>query len=543
MSTQEEVETNRSGATDVLDLIIVGAGFGGLYGIHRAQQLGLSVRAFEGGDDVGGTWYWNRYPGARCDVESVEYSYGFSEDLQQEWVWSERYAGQPELQRYARHVAERFNLRHAITFGTRVLSATYDDAAMDWKISTSNGEQVAARFLVLATGCLSAANVPDIPGLGTFSGRVLHTGRWPREPVDFSGQRVAVVGTGSSAIQAIPIIARDAAQLIVFQRTASYSVPARNAPLSTEELARIKADYAGFRARNRAMPGGFGADLGWNTASALDYNNEDRDAQYEERWQRGGFAFIGSFGDTSVSKAANDLAADFIRRKIKGIVRDPAVAEALCPAQPVGCKRMALDTGYFETFNRENVTLVDISQHPIEHVDSTGLSVDGEHYEVDMLVLATGYDAMTGSYTGIDIRGRGGRALKEAWAGGPITYLGLGVPEFPNLFIVAGPGSPSVLTNMVLAAEQHVDWIIDCIEFMRTHDLATIEAKDEAAEQWVEHVNGIAAQTLYPTCNSWYLGANIPGKARVFMPLLGFPDYEVRCNEVAAAGYAGFEVR
>ncbi len=409
MSTQEKVETSRSGTTDVLDLVIVGAGFGGLYGIHRAQQLGLSVRAFEGGDDVGGTWYWNRYPGARCDVESVEYSYGFSEELQQEWVWSERYAGQPELQRYARHVAERFNLRHAITFGTRVLSATYDDVARHWKISASNGEQVSARFLVLATGCLSAANVPDIPGLDTFSGRVLHTGRWPAEAVDFSGQRVAVVGTGSSAIQAIPIIAGDAAQLIVFQRTASYSVPARNAPLSPGELARIKADYAGFRARNRAMPGGFGADLGWNTASALDYTDEERDAQYEERWQRGGFAFIGSFGDTSVNKAANDLAADFIRRKIKGIVHDPAVAEALCPAQPVGCKRMALDTGYFETFNRENVTLVDISQHPIDHVDSTGLSVNGEHYEVDMLVLATGYDAMTGSYTGIDIKGRDGR--------------------------------------------------------------------------------------------------------------------------------------
>jgi cation diffusion facilitator CzcD-associated flavoprotein CzcO len=538
MSTQEEPD---AGVTEVLDLVIVGAGFGGLYGIHRAQQLGLSVRAFEGGDDVGGTWYWNRYPGARCDVESVEYSYGFSEELQQEWEWSERYAGQPELLRYAQHVAERFNLRHAITFGTRVLSATYDEGPKLWNVAVSNGEQVSARFLVLATGCLSAANVPDIAGLDTFSGRVLHTGRWPREVVDFSGQRVGVVGTGSSAIQAIPIIARDAAQLFVFQRTASYSVPARNGPLATEELARIKADYAGFRARNRAMPGGFGADLGWNTASALDYDDDQRDAQYEERWQRGGFAFIGSFGDT-FNKAANDLAADFIRRKIKGIVHDPTVAEVLCPEQPVGCKRMALDTGYFETFNRENVTLVDISQHAIEHVDRTGLSVKGKHFDLDMLVLATGYDAMTGSYTGIDIKGKDGRPLKEAWAAGPITYLGLGIPNFPNLFIVAGPGSPSVLTNMVLAAEQHVDWIIDCIDFMQTHDLSTIEATDEAAHQWVEHVNGIAAQTLYPTCNSWYLGANIPGKARVFMPLLGFPDYETRCNEVAAAGYAGFEV-
>jgi cyclohexanone monooxygenase len=543
MSKQEDMNPGGLGATDALDLVIVGAGFGGLYGIHRAQQLGMSVRAFEAGDDVGGTWYWNRYPGARCDVESVEYSYGFSEELQQDWVWSERYAGQPELLRYAQHVAERFNLRHAITFGTRVRSAVYDEVADQWRVSTSQGEEVSARFLVLATGCLSATNVPDIPGLDTFTGRVLHTGRWPREEPDFTGQRVGVVGTGSSAIQAIPIIAAAASELVVFQRTASYSVPARNRALTAPELDRIKADYAGFRARNRAMPGGFGADLGWNTASALDYTDEQRDAQYEERWQRGGFAFLGSFGDTSVNRAANDLAADFIRRKIKAIVKDPAVAEALCPEQPVGCKRMALDSGYFETFNRENVRLVDISKYPIDHVDSTGLSVNGQHFELDMLILATGYDAMTGSYTGIDIRGRDGRKLKEVWADGPLTYLGLGVPDFPNLFIVAGPGSPSVLTNMVLAAEQHVDWIVDCIDYMKARGLATIEATDEAARQWVEHVNGIAAMTLYPTCNSWYLGANIPGKARVFMPLLGFPDYEVRCNEVAATGYTGFEVR
>jgi cation diffusion facilitator CzcD-associated flavoprotein CzcO len=539
MGQGEQVDDTGS---PTIDLVIVGAGFGGLYALHRAQQRGLAARVFETGDDVGGTWYWNRYPGARCDVESVEYSYGFSEELQQEWVWSERYAGQPELLRYAQHVAERFNLRDAITFNTRVVSTTYDDHAKRWQICLSSGEAVSARYFVLATGCLSAANVPDIPGLETFGGRVLHTGRWPREEVDLAGRRVGVIGTGSSGIQAIPIIARSASQLVVFQRTASYSVPARNRPLTAAELAATKADYADFRRRNRAMPGGFGADLGWNSASALDYTAEQRDVQYEERWQRGGFAFIGSFGDTSFNKDANDLAADFIRRKIKSIVNDPVVAETLCPEQPVGCKRMALDTGYFETFNRDNVRLVDVSKHPIEYVDRDGLSVDGEHIDLDVLVLATGYDAMTGSYTGIDIKGSGGQTLKEAWAGGPITYLGLGVPEFPNLFIVAGPGSPSVLTNMVLAAEQHVDWIIDCIEYMRVHDLDTIEATEDAAHQWVDHVNGIAAQTLYPTCNSWYLGANIPGKARVFMPLLGFPDYEVRCNEVAATGYAGFQL-
>jgi cyclohexanone monooxygenase len=542
MTQGERVDDNNPTGDNALDLVIVGAGFGGLYALHRAQQEGLVARVFEAGDDVGGTWYWNRYPGARCDVESVEYSYGFSEELQQEWVWTERYAGQPELLRYAQHVAERFNLRHAITFGTRVVSAIYDDEAKWWRVSASNGEELTTRFVALATGCLSAANVPDIPGIDTFAGRVLHTGRWPQEEVDFTGQRVGVVGTGSSGIQAIPIIARSASQLVVFQRTPNYSVPARNRPLSAAELAKVKADYAGFRSRNRAMPGGFGADLGWNTASALDYTDEARDAQYEERWQRGGFAFTGSFGDTSFNKAANDLAADFLRRKIRAIVTDPKVAEMLCPTQAVGCKRMALDTGYFETFNRDNVKLIDVSRHPIEYVDRGGVSVDGEHIDLDMLVLATGYDAMTGSYTGIHIEGRGGRTLKEAWAGGPITYLGLGVPEFPNLFIVAGPGSPSVLTNMVLAAEQHVDWIIECIDNMRAHHLDTIEAREDAAHQWVDHVNEIAAQTLYPTCNSWYLGANIPGKARVFMPLLGFPDYEVRCNEVAATGYAGFQL-
>jgi cyclohexanone monooxygenase len=541
--TKEVPVDNRNGAANnALDLVIVGAGFGGLYALHRARQHGLAARVFEAGDDVGGTWYWNRYPGARCDVESVEYSYGFSEELQQEWVWSERYAGQPELLRYAQHVAERFNLRDAITFGTRVRSAIYDDEAKWWRISASNGEEVSARFVVLATGCLSAANVPDIAGLDTFAGRVLHTGRWPQGEVDFTGQRVGVVGTGSSGIQAIPIIARSASELVVFQRTPNYSVPARNRPLSPDELAKVKADYAGFRSRNRAMPGGFGADLGWNTASALDFTDEARDAQYEERWQRGGFAFIGSFGDTSFNKAANDLAADFLRRKIRATVVDPEVAEMLCPTQAVGCKRMALDTGYFETFNRDNVRLIDVARHPIEYVDRSGLFVNGEHIDLDMLVLATGYDAMTGSYTGIDIQGRGGQTLKRAWAGGPITYLGLGIPEFPNLFIVAGPGSPSVLTNMVLAAEQHVDWIIECVDYMRTHQLETIEATEDSAHQWVDHVNGIAAQTLYPTCNSWYLGANIPGKARVFMPLLGFPDYEVRCNEVAAAGYTGFQL-
>jgi cation diffusion facilitator CzcD-associated flavoprotein CzcO len=527
---------------DLVDVLIVGAGFGGLYALHRARQVGLTARVVEAGEDVGGTWYWNCYPGARCDVESVEYSYGFSEELQQEWVWSERYAGQPEILRYAQHVADRFDLRKDITFRTRVLSAAFDESGGRWRVRLDDGREASAAFFVLATGCLSAANVPDIPGLDTFTGPVLHTGRWPRQEVDFSGQRVGIIGTGSSAIQAVPIIARAAAELVVFQRTASYSIPAHNRPLADEELARIKADYSGFRARNRAMPGGFGAHLEWTTRSALTDTPAQRQAQYEDRWSRGGFAFVGSYGDTSVNMEANTLAAEFVREKIRSIVTDPAVARALCPAQPISCKRIALDSGYYETFNRPNVRLVDVTRQPIAAVDAEGITVGAEHVDLDVLVLATGYDAMTGSYTGIDIAGRQGRSLKEAWSAGPVTFLGLGVPDFPNLFIVAGPGSPSVLTNMVLAVEQHAEWIMDCISYLRRHDLRTIEATSDAAEQWVAHVNELASYTLYPTCNSWYLGANIPGKPRVFMPLLGFPAYEARCDEVAATGYQGFEL-
>jgi cation diffusion facilitator CzcD-associated flavoprotein CzcO len=525
-----------------LDLLIVGAGFGGLYALHRARQHGLSARVIEAGGDVGGTWYWNRYPGARCDVESVEYSYGFSEELQQEWVWTERYAGQPEILRYAQHVADRFDLRRDITFDRRVESAAFDEDTDRWDVRLHGGELVVARFFVLATGSLSAANVPDIPGLDTFAGPVLHTGRWPRHEVDLSGQRVGIIGTGSSGTQAIPVMAEAAAQLVVFQRTASYTIPARNRPLAAEELARVKADYAGFRARNRAMTGGLGSHLDWNTRSALADSPAQRQSEYESRWQRGGFCFVGAYGDTSITMEANSLAAEFVREKIRSIVTDPDVADALCPEQPISCKRIALDSGYYETFNRPTVRLVDLARQPIDRVDAGGITVGVEHVALDVLVLATGFDAMTGSYTRIDITGRAGRTLTEAWAAGPQTYLGLGVPDFPNLFIVAGPGSPSVLTNMVLAVEQHVEWIIDCITYLRAAGLRTIEATPSAARQWVAHVNLVASYTLYPSCNSWYLGANIPGKPRVFMPLLGFPAYEARCDEVAATGYKGFEL-
>lgn len=522
------------------DAVVVGAGFGGLYMLHRLRREGFAALAFEAGDDVGGTWYWNRYPGARCDVESLEYSYGFDEALQQEWEWSERYAGQPEILRYAQHVAERFDLRRHIRFATRVTAAAFDERHARWHVRTDHGDEVAARFLIMATGCLSATNVPDLEGMDRFAGPIFHTSRWPAEGVDFGGQRVGVIGTGSSAVQAVPIIARQASELVVFQRTANYVIPARNRPLDPEEQAAVKREYAAFRARNRAMPGGFGAAFPWNATSVFDVDPEERERELEWRYQQGGFVILGAFGDTTFSLEANAFPADFVRRKIRQIVRDPEVAALLTPKQAFGCKRLCLDTGYLETFNLPHVRLVDVSGSPIERLTEKGVVTGGQLYELDALVMATGFDAMTGAVLRVDLRGRGGRTIQQAWAEGPSTYLGLGVPGFPNLFMVTGPGSPSVLANMFVAIEQHVDWIVECLEYLGNGGYRTIEATDQAAEEWVAHVNEVASGTLFPTCNSWYLGANIPGKRRVFMPLPGFPPYAARCEEVAAAGYEGF---
>jgi cation diffusion facilitator CzcD-associated flavoprotein CzcO len=522
------------------DVVVVGAGIGGIYALYRFRNDGLRTVVFETGDDVGGTWYWNRYPGARCDVESVEYSYGFSKELEQEWVWTERYAGQPEILRYLRHVTDRFGLRRDIRFRARVTEAAFDGAAGRWRVRTDRGDEVSAQFLVMATGCLSSANLPAVDGIEAFGGPVLHTGRWPREPVDFTDKRVGVVGTGSSGIQAIPVIAEQAAGLMVFQRTASYSVPAWNRPLTAEELDEVKADYQGLRARNRAMPGALGSRWEFNEKSALEVSDEEREAEYERRWQIGGFAFVGAFKDTSVDPQANYYAAEFVRRKIREIVRDPVTADLLSPRHTISCKRICLDTGYYQTFNRPNVHLVDISKAPIERITPRGVVAGGVEHELDVLVFATGFDAMTGSLTRVNARGRDGLTLREAWAAGPVNYLGLGVPGFPNLFTLTGPGSPSVLANMFVANEHHVDWVADCIAYLRGHGLATIEATPGAADAWVLHVNEVAGRTLYPTCNSWYLGANIPGKTRVFMPLPGFPAYAERCSEVASKGYEGF---
>lgn len=523
-----------------LDVIVVGAGFAGLYMLHRARGLGLAARVFEAGSGVGGTWYWNRYPGARCDIESLEYSYQFDERLQQEWRWSERFAAQPEILRYADHVADRFGLRSDIQLNTRVVAAHFDESARRWRVHTEAGQQATAQFLVMATGCLSVPNKPALPGLERYAGALYHTGAWPHEKIDFRGLRVGVIGTGSSAVQSIPLIAAEARRLTVFQRTATYSVPAHNGPLDSAYEAHVKADYAGFRARNGLMPNAFGSNLPRNEASALTATPRERQRAFEERWRHGGLFFLGAFGDLILDARANETAAEFVREKIRATVRDPALAERLLPRQRIGCKRLCLDSGYYETFNRDNVELVDLNEAPLEGATPTGLRAGGRDYVLDAIVFATGFDAMTGALARIDIRGRGARALSEAWAGGPRSYLGLAVAGFPNLFTITGPGSPSVLTNMLVSIEQHVNWIADCIAQLSARGHATIEPLPRAQEAWVAHVNAVADRTVYPLCNSWYLGANVPGKPRVFMPLLGFPAYVKKCDEVVARGYEGF---
>jgi cation diffusion facilitator CzcD-associated flavoprotein CzcO len=533
-----------SGGDARFDVIVIGAGFAGLYQLHRLRQAGFSVRVLEAGGGVGGTWYWNRYPGARCDVPSLEYSFGFDEDLEQEWEWSEKYATQGEILRYLDHVADRFDLRRDIRFDTRVVAATFDERDDTWTVRTEAGEQLTARYVVAATGCLSSANVPDIPGRDSFLGATYHTGRWPHEGVDFTGLRVAVIGTGSSAVQSIPLIAEQASHLTVFQRTATYAVPAWNEPLDPERQAEVKRRYREVRAWNRASFTGFGA-LSVSDAPVrpmAEVPPEERIRLLDERWARGGLGFLGAFADTLANPETNAFVAEYIRNKIRGIVHDPEVAELLCPDQVVGCKRLCVDSGYYEAFNRPNVRLVDIRPHGIEEITPTGLRAAGEHHEVDAIVFATGFDAMTGALSRIDIRGVGGHPLAEAWAAGPVTYLGLGVPGFPNLFLVTGPGSPSVLTNMVTSIEQHVEWITECVTRLREAGQRRIEADPDAADQWVAYVNGVAGHTLFPSCNSWYLGANVPGKPRVFMPLPGFAAYAERCTRIASEGYPGFQL-
>jgi cyclohexanone monooxygenase len=526
-----------------LDVAIVGGGLAGLYAIHRLRQIGLKVRAYEAGSGVGGTWFWNRYPGARCDVESLEYSYSFDEQLQQDWKWPERYGTQPEILKYINHVADRFDLRRDVQLNTRITSAVFDGKANAWVIKTDGGEEIHARYCVMAAGNLSTPRVPDFQGLKDFKGKWYHSGLWPHEGVDFSGLRVGVIGTGSSGVQMIPLIAQQARHLTVFQRTANFSLPARNEPMPQEKERRHKAEYVQRRAAAMETPFAIGGHAK-PTRSALAVDKAERDAAYEAKWQEGGsISYLYAYTDLLVNKESNDTASEFVRNKIRATVKDPKTAELLAPKDhPIGTKRLCLDTNYYETYNRPNVSLVGVRSDPIERVTETGLKLkSGAAYELDAIVFATGFDAMTGALNEIDVRTTDGAVLRSHWEGGPLTYLGLMVAGFPNMFVVTGPGSPGVKTQMIASIEQHVDWIADAIDHLGKHQLDRIEPTPAAETDWVHHVNQVADSTLYPLANSWYMGANIPGKPRVFMPYVGgFDRYKKHCDAIAAQGYQGF---
>jgi cation diffusion facilitator CzcD-associated flavoprotein CzcO len=534
-------EYNHDQHSFCLDVVVVGAGVAGLYLIHKLRGAGFNVKAVDSASGVGGTWYWNRYPGARCDVDSMFYSYGCDEGLEQEWEWTERYPAQQEILSYLNHVADRFDLRKDILFETKIASAHFDEEGSCWRLTTEDGRPISASYCIMATGCLSTVNHPNFQGLDEFRGRVFHTGHWPHEPVDFSDRHVGVVGTGSSGVQAIQEIAKEAAYLTIFQRTPSYVVEAFNRPLDAAEQAEIKANYQGYRAAARETFGGFSFAV--NDQSALAVTEEECQERLEEAWQTGGTAFLAAFNDLGTNEAANMRAQDFVRAKIREKVHNPEVAEKLTPHHTIGCKRLCLGTNYYETYNRPNVNLIQLEENGVERITARGLVTGSEEYQFDDLVLATGFDAMTGALSRIDIQGRNGTTLKLAWEAGPRNYLGLMTNGFPNLFTVTGPGSPSVLSNMMPTIEQHVEWIADCLVYLREDGSTEIEAELAAQDFWVDHVNDLARQTLRYNCNSWYLGANVPGKPRIFMPYIGgMPAYRAKCEEVARAGYDGFRI-
>ena len=545
MSAQSNVSSNEFNVLKTkVDVVVVGAGFAGLYMLYRLRGLGLSVQVIEAGSDVGGTWYWNRYPGARCDVESMEYSYSFSEELQQEWKWTERYATQAEILRYINHVADRFELRPDIQFNTRVSSALFNEKTSQWQVRTERNELVSAQFCVMATGCLSAAKPPEIKGRENFKGASFHTGLWPHEEVNFTGKTVGVIGTGSSGIQTIPEVAKQASQLFVFQRTPTFSLPAGNRPLKDTEVEEIKQNYVDLRKRARVSPTGV-ASYPLPTQSALEATPDEREVAYEFRWQAGGTAYTRTYKDIMLVAESNKTAADFARRKIQSRVKNPELAEKLTPRDiHIGTKRLCLDTEYFETFNRDNVTLVDIRSAPILEITEWGVKTSDADYKLDTLIFATGFDAITGAILNIDFRTSSGLSLADKWQAGPLTYLGLMTSGFPNLFMITGPGSPSVLSNVVVSIEQHVEWISDCIAHLSKNSIAQIEATQDAENNWVQHVNDLASATLFLNANSWYLGANVPGKPRVFMPYVGgVGRYREECTAIAESGYKGFEFK
>jgi cation diffusion facilitator CzcD-associated flavoprotein CzcO/acetyl esterase/lipase len=524
------------------DVIVVGAGFAGLYLIHKMRQLGLTVLAFEKGNDVGGTWYWNRYPGARCDIESIDYSFSFDPALEQEWEWSEKYATQPEILHYAQHVADRYDLRRDIQFETRVERAVWDEAAARWAVTTDRGETVTGRFFIMATGCLSQPKEIDIEGAGSFAGEVYRTHSWPHEGVDFTGKRVGVIGTGSSGIQSIPLIAAQAESTTVFQRTANYSISAGNGPIAPEKRA-VKNRYQDYREEARwtsvGVPGGGNMDF------ALVASEEDRQRRYEAIWATGAIPHLGGvYADILLNAEANETLAEFVRSKVRDKVKDPERAKILTPTEfPICTKRACLDTNYYETFNRPNVDIVDIKKDPINAITPNGLETRERSFEFDAIVFATGFDAMTGALLAIDIVGRNGQSLKEKWSDGPVSYLGLAVSGFPNFFTITGPGSPSVLSNMIVSIEQHVEWIADCLSYMGRENLNVIDATPTAEIGWVNYGTATSDMTLFPMANSWYMGANVPGKPRVCLPYVGgVGAYRRVCNDVTKQGYLGFRL-
>lgn len=529
------------------DAVIIGAGFSGLGMLKSLRdKLGLRVRVYEAGDTVGGTWYWNRYPGARCDSDSYIYCFTWDRDLLQEWEWTERYPEQPEILRYLEHVAARHDLKRDIRFNTLVTGADFDEANNLWTVHTDKAGPVTTRYLITAVGTLSSTNMPKFKGLERFKGTWYHTSRFPKEGVDFTGKRVAVVGTGATAVQAIPEISLQAKHLTVFQRTPNYCVPARNGKVNPEVVRNRKADYDNIVTRIRESF--FGQEHYFIPKSVLETTPEEREREFDRMWDAGGFAFwLANYQDMFFSQDANDLIADYLKRKIRQTVKDPVVAEKLIPKNhPYGTKRQPLDTNYFETFNKPNVLLVDAATDgAIEEITEKGIRAGGKAYEFDIIVFATGFDAMTGPLTSLNLKGRGGRTLTQAWADGPHTYLGIAVTGFPNLFTITGPQSPSVLTNMPVAIEQHIEWITGCIDWMRRHGKHMIEATPEAQDAWVAHVNEVVSATLMPKANSWYMGANIAGKPRTFLPYLdpgGIGGYRKRCDDIAAGGYEGFAI-
>ncbi|HET9691699.1 MAG TPA: alpha/beta hydrolase fold domain-containing protein, partial [Acidimicrobiales bacterium] len=541
-------DTHHQQQTDV-DVVVVGAGFAGLYLLHRLRTAGFRARVLEAADDVGGTWYWNRYPGARCDIPTTDYTYSFDPELEQAWTWSEKYATQPEILRYAQFVAERYDLRRDITFGAKVTQATWDEAARTWVVETDTGERIRTRFHVMATGCLSVPKELDIPGAGRFDGPTYFTSRWPHDGVDFTGKRVAVIGTGSSGIQSIPLIAKEAAQLTVFQRTPNFSVPAHNGPRPAEAEAKLAADREAYRQEARLSAGGVPKPV--NEATSATTTADEQRARFEKAWEAGElFEILGVLADQGVNPAANQIVAEMIREKIREIVDDPETAEALCPKDHYfGTKRPCLDTGYYATFNLPHVRLVDLKKTPIRSITGTGIDIEAtdgegtESLEFDAIVFATGFDAMTGALVGVDIAGRDGVTLKQKWAEGPVTYLGLTTVGFPNLFMLTGPESPSVLSNMAVSIEQHVDWVADCIAALREGGFEVIEPTPTAEAGWHQHNADCGAITLHPTANSWYMGANVPGKPRVMLPYIGgVGRYRLACDEVVARGYLGFRL-